>query len=241
MMNVVLAKTVTTIGSALAEKFTGSVIQRWTRHRAECFLESFANAVEVELSSGKNLHEVDVLLDAMLADEVKSAVLFDAYRRVCFTQSKTLGPRILGLLTGRLILQGRMASEEEERIFESAESLSDGEFMKFLQVYQEYFAKAEVVTDQTKPIHIHDGAVIVRWSQTDMDSHSRIEFSSFKWREVLGSWAVKLNRCGLLTERSQQESDIYAGSHGIRFVTDVIFEKPCDDLCRLLIRSRGSE
>src|SRR5258708_35858215 len=91
--------------------------------------------------------DVDERLTAILEDEAKSEVLFEAYRRVCLSTSKRLGPRIVGLLTGRLVLEGRMADDTEERIFAAAESLSDAELIEFMKSYYEHRRKAEGVTN----------------------------------------------------------------------------------------------
>src|SRR5258708_1534741 len=95
----------TAIGKALAKtlakQFRGAVIERWTRYRAENFFEGFVESVGLEIHEGAENPDVDQKLSAMLGDDTKSEVLFDAYRRVCFSTSKKLGPRIIGLLTGQ--------------------------------------------------------------------------------------------------------------------------------------------
>jgi hypothetical protein len=239
MISVALAKIVSDTGSKLAEKFGDSVVQRWTRHRAQCFIEAFVESLWVEHASGREMPEVDEYLDEILADETKGEILFDAYRRVCFTKSKTLGPRIIGLLTGQLVMEGRAASEGEESIFEAAEMLSDGEFMDFLKAYQEYCEKAAGVTDLSAEVCKCGKAVMVRWYREELDTYREIELGPFPWVEALGPWAVKLNRSGLLSDRTRQKSDPYAGMHGMKFETHITFESPCAELSRLLLRSLG--
>src|SRR4051794_3456477 len=84
---------------AMAKRFGGAVVERWTRYRAECFLQSFVKAVQFEHASGVESEETDRLLNKILEDENNSQILFDAYRTVCFSKSKEVGPRIVGLLT----------------------------------------------------------------------------------------------------------------------------------------------
>ncbi|HAO80199.1 MAG TPA: hypothetical protein DCQ92_14770, partial [Verrucomicrobia subdivision 3 bacterium] len=108
----------------MKEKFTSAVIERWTRFRAEKFFEAFVEVLSEEMKDGIESPDVDKALETLLKDEVKSEVLYDAYRRVCFSTSKTIGPKVIGLLTGYLVFEGRMASEGEERAFQAAESLS---------------------------------------------------------------------------------------------------------------------
>jgi hypothetical protein len=79
----------TTVGKSVAtnvaKKFGGAVVERWTRHRAESFFEAFVEGVGLELASGVQTGELNQQIDAMLADDTKSEILFDAYRRVCFS------------------------------------------------------------------------------------------------------------------------------------------------------------
>ncbi len=79
------------VATTVAKKFGGAVVERWTRYRADRFFEGFVETVGMELTAGFQTEEVDKQLAEILADDSKSEVLFDAYRRVCFSRSKTLG------------------------------------------------------------------------------------------------------------------------------------------------------
>ncbi|MFM9709894.1 hypothetical protein, partial [Streptomyces galilaeus] len=78
--------------------FGKSVIEKWTRYRAERFFEAFVETIGIELVDGVETPETDRQLAEILADDFKTETLYDAYRRVCFSKSKTIGPRIIGLL-----------------------------------------------------------------------------------------------------------------------------------------------
>ncbi len=121
------------LGTIVARKFGVKVVERWTCYRAEKFFEGFVESLSEELDSGIESVDADKELEKILDDEVKSEVLFDAYRTVCFSKSKTLGPKIVGLLTGYLVAGGRVAVASEEVVFRAAESLSDGDLIELLR------------------------------------------------------------------------------------------------------------
>src|SRR5258708_5816337 len=108
MMPVALLKFASATESKIAKKLGDWVVQRWARYRAEQFIEAFVESLRSEYRYDNEMTYVDVRLDAILGDETKSEVLFYAYRRVCFTKSKTLGPRIIG--TSLLVSSARISS-----------------------------------------------------------------------------------------------------------------------------------
>ena len=244
---IVIGKSVAT---TITKKFGGVVIERWTRHRAERFFEGFVEVIGNEFTTGKETEKLDKRLDEILSDDAKSEVLFDAYRRVCFSKSKTLGPRIVGLLTGYLVLEGRMANEDEESVFEAAELLSDGEFVEFMKSYQKYRNKAKGITDSEAECYMLGGSVIIHWSEesadTSIPSGGKVDISPFPWEEALGRWAVKLNAVGLVevkveqvtTQNYQLPSDDQSISTNIN--TMVIFSPACCELYDLLFRCFGA-
>jgi hypothetical protein len=126
----------------ILKKFGKAVVERWTRHRAEQFFAAFVEALAAESAAHIESLEVDRMLDKILEDDTKTETLFDAYRRVCFTTSKDLGPRIIALLTGKLVMEGRVADEEEEKVFAAAETLGDGELLSFFKKYSECVQRA---------------------------------------------------------------------------------------------------
>lgn len=113
----------------VAEKsFHKHVIERWTRHRARIFLETFCESL---LSTSKSDEDIGALLDKLLSDEGKSEAVFDAYRAVCLSRSKNIGPRIIALLTAELVLAEKNSDESDDLIFSAAEQLFDSELNDF--------------------------------------------------------------------------------------------------------------
>ncbi len=243
------------LGTIVARKFGAKVVERWTRYRAKKFFEGFVESLSEELDSGIESVNADKELEKILDDEVKSEVLFDAYRTVCFSKSKTLGPKIVGILTGYLVAEGRMADGFEEDVFRAAESLSDGDFIELLKEFRRRAKDADACKDKKKDAHWDGDAIIVPWNEEVRDSawpHSReseIEVSPLNFDEVFGSWGGNVARLGLLTSRVTHREEEYRedgerhidqdGVLSIHSVT-LIFEAPCRQLCDLLERSLGA-
>jgi len=236
------------LATAIGKKFGATVIERWTRHRAEAFFNGFVETLGTELTNGVQTEEVDKRLTAILADEKNSEVLFDSYRRVCFTKSKRLGPRIIGLLTGQVVNEGRMAHLGEEQVFAAAELLSDGEFIEFMKTYHEYRMKAEGTTSRKNEVRMLHDSIIIRWNEASWKLGGfprEVELGSLPWLEALGCWAVGLAKCGLLEYRIQQEPETVRGPKGenmvVKTTTTVTFDSSCKQLYDLLSRSLGPE
>ncbi|HEX3625836.1 MAG TPA: hypothetical protein VH280_10470 [Verrucomicrobiae bacterium] len=168
------------VATTFAKKFTGAVVERLSRHRANCFFDAFVDSLHCKPD------EINRRLDDILGDDTKSEILFDAYRRVCLSKSKTIGPRIIGLLTGQLTIECRVANPIEESIFEAAESMSDGDFMEFVEDYQELREHKRRIADT-------GASVSVRWSEENSGYNGTINISPFPWEDALGRWAVKLS------------------------------------------------
>ena len=239
------------VSKQLASRFGKSVIERWTRHRAERFFDSLVEALGVESSSGTENARIDTLLEEILSDEKKSEALFDAYRRVCFSRSRDLGPRIIGLLTGRLVREGRMADEGEEKVFQAAELLGDGELLSFFKTYSDFVQKA--AQEQKSKEHYYEGEDLVAvWNEETRDSswqhskESEIEVGSLDLGLALGYWAVKLQSCNLLADRvthRQQEykedSERHIDEGGVLSIYrwSLVFSSSCATLHELVARS----
>jgi hypothetical protein len=157
-------------GSFIARKFGTKVVERWTRYRAENFFEGFVEALASEMQTGIESQNADAVLERILEDETKSEVLFDAYRSVCFSKSKSLGPKIVGLLTGYLVAQGRMANSTEDGIFRAAESLSDPDLIELFKDFRLRAKNAETSKRPKKEEHWDGDALVVPWHEEAQDT-----------------------------------------------------------------------
>lgn len=240
-----------TMGSLFAKRFGTSVIERWTRHRAAKFYEGFVKAFSEEAREGRDPQTVDQLLQEILADEKRTEVLFDAYRSVTFARSKTIGPRIIGLLTAAIVIEDRSATEDEELIFAAAEELSDADLQAFVESYGTYSAQAANPTVKDGP-NIKGGMVIIPWSKETRDSawsHSReaeIDTTPIELAEALGFWASRLERLGFVsskvTHREQEykeDSERHIDQDGVLSIYSfsIIFQPQCKRLSALGARA----
>ena len=243
--------------SAAARKFGKRVIERWTRYRAAKFCEGFVAALSQEVKTGAESAEVDAALDAILSDELKSEILYDAYRKVCFAKSKTLGPRIIGILTGYLVVQGRIANDVEDQVFAAAENLSDGELVGLFNTFREWGRRADTTKDPKTGPHWVGDSLVIPWSEETRDSawpssmEEEIEVSALNFGDAFddGNWPLRAERLGLLSSRItqrqvtyQEDSERHIDQDGVLTVysTTLSFEPPCRKLCDLIERSLGA-
>jgi hypothetical protein len=239
----------------VASKFGTKVVDRWTRFRAKNFFEGFVESLTKELQTGIESKDVDETLEKILDDDVKSEVLFDAYRSVCFSKSKTLGPKIVGLLTGRLVAEGRSANENEADVFRAAESLSDGDLIALFKEFWIQSRVADALQDPKKNAHWVGDAIVIPWSEETRDSawqssrEAEIDVSPLNFTEVFGPWGGNVSRLGLLTstvlhreEEYEEDSERHIDQNGLLSIYSwtITFEPPCRELCVLIERALGA-
>lgn len=197
----------------LAHRFREGVIQRWSRRRAEEFFAAFVKQVVAD----RNLLDdanVELSLDRILSDETSSEVLFDAYRRVALSRSRKLGPRIVGLLTAKVVGETRTATEDEEAIFSVAEVLNDDELRAFVVFFHEERAKVSRDHVGTEPsvVEHKDGLEISlgreqfdsNWRRDDARSTGPVDL-----RAYYGSWASRLQALGVLMADTREREFSY--------------------------------
>ncbi len=251
-LEITIAKT---LGSIVARKFGTKVVERWTRYRAEKFFEGFVESLAEELDTGVESINADDTLEKILDDDTKSEVLFDAYRTVCFTKSKTLGPKIVGILTGYLVAEGRMAVGAEEDVFRAAEYLSDKDLIDLFKEFRRRAQDADASKDPKKDVHWVGDAIVVPWTEETRDSawsHSReaeIDVSPLNFDEIFGTWGGNVARLGLLTSKVshreveyEEDSERHIDEDGVLSIYSwtLTFEPPCRKLCDLLERALGA-
>lgn len=197
------------------DKFGTAVVRRWTQRRANEFFTAFLHAVQEEERTGRSSHDLNTLLKKILDDEKSSETLFDAYRHVAFAQSKIIGPRVIGILTARLILDGRMATDEEEGVFLASESMTDSEFVSAVDFITDALAKADGGNPDYEST---PEGVNIKWSSevTDSNYRSRVDEVSVAPLNLgyhLGRWGGKLEQSGLLYHDLKKQVWDYGVSH----------------------------
>lgn len=176
------------------------VIERWSRHRAHQFFDSFCKSLH---DNGIAEAELSKMLDELLSDDRRSEVVFDAYRSVCLTKSRTVGPRIIALLTAELVVANAIAGAHEESIFSAAEELSDGEFDEFLNFTDHHVDEARKGNNKSSVLD-PGGSLHVQMEEETIDSNWRsnrsVSMGPLDLANDVGTWAAKLKRLGLLSD-----------------------------------------
>jgi len=180
----------------LLNRFGKTVIERWSRRRAEAFFEQFVAKVAGIDGQGGSFVSIEHTLTELLDDEKKSEVLFESYRRVCLSASASLGPRVIALLTARLVAESRYATDEEERILMAAESLSDSELINM----STYFSEND----------FESGEIELYRESRDSNCQSPIATGPVNLGESVGNWCFKLGNCGLVVQDLVQETQDYS-------------------------------
>lgn len=212
----------------LGRKFKSGVIERWSRRRSEQFIRTFCELV----AAGKSDDEIEPYLTAIMDDENKSAALFDAYRRVAMSASPVLGPRIIALVTARIVGEARQPTDEEEKILTAAEKMTDAELIEARRWFNEYVSKKE-----RKGTSYYDAG--------DDEDSAGIDYWS-GW----GPWAAKLASFGFiytdigvraykdyLEESFMVEPDEKISKVKLR--TDMYYAAEYKDLAELITRAEG--
>lgn len=198
----------------VVSRFHTDVVQRWTRHRAEVFFQAFCQEVSVGLLS-HNKENVDVLLDMILESDARSEVMFDSYRRVCLSRSKDLGPRIIGLLTAKLVVAERQASHVEEMIFMAAEQLNDEELLRFASFYEGKKTLAESNEKNGNASFDERGNLDIKWRveqiKSNLNRGGNISLAPLNLANSLGSWASKLKPLGFVADDVKERQWQYGG------------------------------
>jgi hypothetical protein len=199
MIDPVTAVAIKTSVSWLVNKFKTSIIEKWSRRRAEAFFETFVERLSSIDSSNLNLKEIGPLLEELLDDEQKSEIMFEAYRTVCLSASASLGPRIIAVITARLIGEERKASPGEERMLMVAESFGDQDLIGLA----DYLSTHALKNYEVDLGHDTEDSNYFGSSQT-----SRI--GPMNLGEEVGNWCLKLANCGLVVQDIVKESSRYS-------------------------------
>jgi hypothetical protein len=199
MIDPVTAVAIKTSVSWLVSKFKTSIIEKWSRRRAEAFFETFVERLSSIDSSNLNLKEIGPLLEELLDDEQKSEIMFEAYRTVCLSASASLGPRIIAVITARLIGEERKASPGEERMLMVAESFGDQDLIGLA----DYLSTHALKNYEVDLGHDTEDSNYFGSSQT-----SRI--GPMNLGEEVGNWCLKLANCGLVVQDIVKESSRYS-------------------------------
>lgn len=155
------------------------VLQRCGEKRVANFLEAFLKEID-EAKKGKE--SLAKILDRYFASEESRETIFSAYRRVVFSASVKIGPRIIGLITAETMKHG--AECYAEKICLAAEELTDEDFKGL-----DEFLRSENLSKKETQIRHSDSTSPLLTNCTLRD----------EWE----NWRVKLFRLGLYDEWSE--------------------------------------
>ncbi|MFZ4762458.1 MAG: hypothetical protein ACOYK8_06560 [Alphaproteobacteria bacterium] len=185
----------------LVDVFRRNVIERWSKWRAEKFLETFYSEISILLNAS-DPQKLNEALDKILQHEERTEVLFDAYRSVSLSRSKNIGPRIIAVITAKLTYEKRTATMEEEIILSAAEMLNDNELIEYASFVSKY--KGEANSKNKDALLDEKGNLRIRWCEEQQDSNwhreTEISVSPLNLTSVLGVWATKLKNLGIIVD-----------------------------------------
>ncbi len=213
----------------VTNSLTKTLIKKLKSRRLEYFFEQFTQAYFTELTSGIESSELDEI-HRKIGNDPKSEELFgEIYRKVCLSSSRTIGPKLMGILAAKIFKEDRQATCAEMRIFDIAESLNDNELRDIIVLFQsvrwlsgEMHGKIPSIrttlmldgSKQTSTIELsilnhklRDIYEIELGGYSIIDNCAQKSDTSTPSLEgCLGRWAVKLRNLDILLEKSSVHS-----------------------------------
>ncbi|MBU9159749.1 hypothetical protein KTD28_34680 [Burkholderia gladioli] len=222
------------------------VIERWSQYRADKFYEAFLYEVAKQADSKFQSASLDDLLEKIGKRDTATSAIWDAYRHVCLSASKEIGPRVIGLLVAEIVQENRTADESEERLFQAAENLTDADFESFVEYLRE--ARSKPIG---KPLHFARGNETVYQieEQVSWAEYMTGVFESphpINLGDSLGLWAARLRLLGIILEDRTEETHKVAddseryidGDKQVRIIHDyLVVKRECDRLMELVERA----
>jgi len=208
------------------------VIERWTRNRAIEFYRYFCASLFAEETDEATIQD---LLNQILSDDNNSAIIFEAYRLVCLTKSKIIGPRIIAVIVAEIIQRNGIANDEEETLLAVAEALSDHELLSFFREVKEFGENEQ-----------EEFEVVLEEQHLDSNSsNQQINVVQGTLVNIYGTWAEKARALGLISEsvieknyKYKEDSERHIDMDGSirQIIWSVHFHKPSRRLTQLVER-----
>ncbi len=205
LVDVVTAYPVHRVLEAVEHLIRRHAIERWSKRRARAFFEAFCTALA---AGGIAQEDLERTLETLLSSEVNSETMFDAYRSVCLTKSRVVGPRVIALLTAQLVAAHTTANDNQELIFAAAEVLSDAEFDAFVEFVGEHATdkrehKSAELQWADMRIEVRHESHTLRWP------HQEMSLGPLDLANEVGTWASKLKQIGLVSDEVRELQRAY--------------------------------
>ena len=215
------------IGEAL-NTFKKYVVRKARNKREENFINSFLEAYPEELRDGKESSSLDDLFEKISSSETSSEMLFEVYRKVCLSASKSLGPKVLGILAAKICSEDRVASNSEELIFESIQDFNDLELREIVKFFESikwwrgtksgkfpFIHRQETLSGKVSYVHSHKSISNQKYYyEIELGSFSTFGTSDYEevvsrpsLTSVIGTWSVKLKNYEILEEETIEISE----------------------------------
>lgn len=86
------------VKSVVSDFIKDKIVTRWSKYRTDRFLSAFLDEVGREADVRTQSADLNDMLREIGEKAERTSSLFDAYRRVALSASKTVGPQVIGLL-----------------------------------------------------------------------------------------------------------------------------------------------
>ena len=216
--------------------FRKHVVERWTRKRAIEFYRQFSHELMEDNLSGEDL---ELRLEDLLSDSKNSEIVWEAYRLVSLSRSKTIGPRIIAVMVAKIVQRDGIADDQEEILLQAAEMLSDCEFIQ-LQEQINHMKDSQTGPSFTELLGTQ--SIDPNWP------NSEIDVGPVSLTDEYGLWAQKLSTLGLISQSSRQsqhpyheDSERHIDSDGVftKYVFSATFHPACIRLSSLVAKVSG--
>jgi len=227
--------------SMMCDGIVTNVISAMAQHRARVFFEAFLKALSLNPPGQPGGEETIKKLDDLMQSPFGRDVVYDACRRVSLCRSKLFGPRIIGMMAGKLLWEAREADEVEESIYAVATELSDEDMLSFLAQYEVWKGKYLM--------EARSAAFTVPFDENSIGAGraGTADFSPINFREHFGNWGRVLSAHGFIEavismRRApyQADSDRHIDEDGIDdiYTTSIYCSEACIALANLIRQVR---
>jgi hypothetical protein len=190
-----------------AKRTIGDALKAVCDWKNDLFLQAFIDEFKVELEAKEKNAQADEQLMKILSSDTIKAAFFERSRNVFLSKSRVISPIAIGLVSAKIFIEERDPTEEEERIFEALESMSDDELRAFSSEYKTSMEKINPADEKGGyPRKTSDGILIYEVDEAFDSSWSRektVNTGEIDLERCYGSWARKLQSCGFIQTETQ--------------------------------------
>lgn len=223
-----MIESISSLKPAMMKFMAKKVIQISTDLRNKYFLDAFLEEVIKEQETSIEENSLDQIFRKIENSTDMLEMLYEISRQVALSRSKKLGPKIMGLLSAKLVYEERFANNTEELIFEVAEQLNDIELRDISNLIKSI--KWLEKTDFGRIPHLyvsttHDGVThkirdfievykrngyyqFMLHTDTIFISDSPQIISNPSLETFFGRWAIKLRNLDIIQEETLEEYEV---------------------------------